>query len=94
MRLTFKHLYIFLRIPRYTKDNLIRLTQEVERRKKTNYESVKSSLQLDHIVFHEHSMKEFRDILRMRAKEGSNKYAKESLGLLSTRLFRDCGNEA
>ncbi|MDA8055430.1 MAG: hypothetical protein M0Z77_07265 [Thermoplasmatales archaeon] len=59
-----------------------------------NDESVKSSLQPDHIVFHEYSTEEIREILRMRAKEGLNEYDKESLGLLSALLVRDYRSDA
>ena len=58
-----------------------------------NDESVKSSLQPDHIVFHEYSTEEIREILRKRAKEGLNEYDKESLGLLSALLVRDYRSE-
>ncbi len=54
-----------------------------------NDERLKSSLQPDHIVFHEFSTEEIREILKMRAKEGFNEYDKEALGLLLTFLVRD-----
>ncbi|EQD55655.1 AAA family ATPase [mine drainage metagenome] len=59
-----------------------------------NDESVKSSLQPDHIVFHEYSSDEIREILKMRADEGLNRYDKESLGLLSAMLVRDYRSDA
>ena len=59
-----------------------------------NDESVKSSLQPDHIVFHEYSSDEIREILKMRADESLNKYDKESLGLLSAMLVRDYRSDA
>ncbi len=59
-----------------------------------NDESVKSSLQPDHIVFHEYSADEIREILKMRAKEGLNEYDKEALGLLSALLVRDYRSDA
>jgi cell division control protein 6 len=85
---------ILYHITRHTKANLILLTQKVYWYKNMNDESVKSSLQPDHIVFHEYSTEEIREILRMRAKEGLNEYDKESLGLLSALLVRDYRSDA
>ena len=51
-----------------------------------NDESVKSSLQPDHIVFHEYSANEMKEILEMRADEGLYKYSKEAISLLSAML--------
>ena len=53
-----------------------------------NDESVKSSLQSDHIVFHEYNADEIREILKMRAEEGLNKFDKIAIGLLSAMLVR------
>ena len=86
--------YILYHITRHTKANLILLTQKVYWYKNMNDESVKSSLQPDHIVFHEYSTGEIREILMMRAKEGLNEYGKESLGLLSALLVRDYRSDA
>ena len=58
---------VLYHITRHTKANLILLTQKVYWYKNLNDESVKSSLQPDHIVFHEYSTEEIREILRMRA---------------------------
>ncbi len=58
---------ILYHITRHTKANLILLTQKVYWYKNLNDESVKSSLQPDHIVFHEYNTEEIREILRMRA---------------------------
>ncbi len=81
-------------ITRHTKANLILLTQKVYWYKDMNDESVKSSLQPDHIVFHEYSSDEIREILKMRADEGLNKYDPDSLGLLSALLVRDYRSDA
>ena len=62
---------IICHIARHTNANLILLTQEVFWYKNMNDENVKSSLQSDHIVFHEYSTEEIREILKMRAKEGA-----------------------
>ena len=70
------------------------LAQKVYWYKNMNDESVKSSLQPDHIVFHEYSTEEIREILKMRAKEGLNEFDKESLGLLSALLVRDYRSDA
>ena len=86
--------YILYHITRHTKANLILLTQKVYWYKNMNDESVKSALQPDHIVFHEYSTGEIREILMMRAKEGLNEYGKESLGLLSALLVRDYRSDA
>ena len=86
--------YILYHIIRHTKANHIMLTQQVHCYKNMNDESVKSSLQPDHIVFHEYSREEIHEILRMRAKEGLNEYGKESLGLLSALLVRDFRSDA
>ena len=85
---------ILYHITRHTKANLILLTQKVYWYKNMNDESVKSSLQPDHIVFHEYNSEEIREILRMRAKEGLNEFDKESLGLLSALLVRDYRSDA
>ena len=85
---------ILYHITRHTKVNLILLTQKLYWYKNMNDESVKSSLQPDHIVFHEYSTGEIREILMMRAKEGLNEYGKESLGLLSALLVRDYRSDA
>ena len=85
---------ILYHLTRHTKANLILLTQKVYWYKDMNDESVKSSLQPDHIVFHEYSSDEIREILKMRADEGPNKYDKESLGLLSAMLVRDYRSDA
>ena len=70
---------ILYHITSHTRANLFLLTQKVYWYKSMNDESVKSSLQPDHIVFHEYSTEEIREILRMRAKKGLNEYDKESL---------------
>ena len=85
---------VLYHITRHTKANLILLTQKVYWYKNMNDESVKSSLQPDHIVFHEYSADEIREILKMRAKEGLNEYDKEALGLLSALLVRDYRSDA
>jgi cell division control protein 6 len=85
---------ILYHITRHTKVNLILLTQKVYWYKNMNDESVKSSLQPDHIVFHEYSTEEIRKILRMMAKEDLNEYDKGSLGLLSALLVRDYRSDA
>jgi cell division control protein 6 len=51
-------------------------------------------LQPDHILSHEYSTEEIREILRMRAKEGLNEYGNESPGLLSALLVRDYRSDA
>ena len=79
---------------RHIRTDLILLTQKAYWYKDMNDESVKSSLQPDHIVFHEYSSDEIREIVKMRADESLNKYDKESLGLLSAMLVRDYRNEA
>ena len=76
-------------IMRGIKANLILLTQKVYWYKNMNDESLKSSLQPDHIEFHKNSTVEIREILRMRTKEDMNKYDKESLDLLPALLVRD-----
>ena len=85
---------VLYHITRHTKANLILLTQKVYWYKNMNDESVKSSLQPDHIVFHEYSTEEIREILKMRAKEGLNEYGREALGLLSALLVRDYRSDA
>ena len=85
---------ILYHITRHTKVNLILLTQKLYWYKNMNDESVKSSLQPDHIVFHEYSTEEIRKILRMMAKEDLNEYDKGSLGLLSALLVRDYRSDA
>ena len=85
---------ILYHLTRHTKANLILLTQKVYWYKDMNDESVKSSLQPDHIVFHEYSSDEIKEILKMRANECLNKYDKESLGLLSAMLVRDYRRDA
>jgi cell division control protein 6 len=59
-----------------------------------NDESVKSSLQPDHIVFHEYCTEEIREIFRMREKEDLNEFDKESLGLSSALFVRDHRSDA
>ena len=86
--------YILYHITRHTKANLILLTQKVYWYNNMNDESVKSSLQPDHIIFHEYSTEEIREVLKMRTKEGLNEYDKESLDLLSALLVRDYRNDA
>ena len=81
-------------ITRHTKANLILLTQKVYWYKDMNDESVKSSLQPDHIVFHEYTANEMREILEMRAEEGLYNYSKEAIGLLSAMLVRDYRSDA
>ena len=61
---------ILYHITRRTKAILILLTQKVYWYKNMNDESVKSSLQTDHIVFHEYSTEEIREILKMGGKGG------------------------
>ena len=85
---------ILYHITRHTKANLILLTQKVYWYKDMNDESVKSSLQPDHIVFHEYNTDEIREILKMRAEEGLNKFDKVALGLLSALLVRDYRSDA
>ena len=79
---------------RHIRTDLILLTQKAYWYKDMNDESVKSSLQPDHIVFHEYSSDEIKEILKMRANECLNKYDKESLGLLSAMLVRDYRSDA
>ncbi|BAB60634.1 hypothetical protein [Thermoplasma volcanium GSS1] len=85
---------VLYHITRHTKANLILLTQKVYWYMDTNDESVKSSLQPDHIVFYEYSSDEIREILKMRADEGLNKYDPDSLGLLSAMLVRNYRSDA
>jgi len=85
---------ILYHITRHTKANLILLTQKVYWYKDMNDESVKSSLQPDHIVFHEYNADEIREILKMRAEEGLNKFDKEAISLLSALLVRDYRSDA
>ena len=85
---------ILYHITRHTKANHILLTQKVYWYKNMNDESIKNSLQPDHIVFHKYSTEEICEILRMKAKEGLNEYDKESLGLLSALLVRGYRSEA
>ena len=85
---------VLYHITRHTKANLILLTQKVYWYKDMNDESVKSSLQPDHIVFHEYNADEIREILKMRAEEGLNKFDKVALGLLSAMLVREYRSDA
>lgn len=85
---------ILYHITKHTKVNLILLTQKVYWYKNMNDGSVKSSLQPDHIVFHEHNTDETLEISKMRARESLNEYNKESLGLLSALLVRDFRSDA
>jgi len=85
---------ILYHITRQTKANLILLTQKVYWHKNMNDESVKSSLQPDHIVFHEYSANEMKEILEMRAEQGLYKYSKEAISLLSAMLVRDYRSDA
>ncbi len=85
---------ILYHITRRTKAILILLTQKVYWYKNMNDESVKSSLQPDHIVFHEYSTEEIMKILKTRAKEGLNEYGREALGLLYALLVRDYRSDA
>ena len=59
-----------------------------------NDESVKSSLQPDHIVFHEYCPEEIREIFRMGGKEDLKEFDKESLGLSSALFVRDHRSDA
>ena len=59
---------ILYHITRHTKANLILLKQKLYWYKTMHDASVKSSLQPDHIVFHEYSTEEIREILRMLFK--------------------------
>ena len=79
---------ILYHLTRHTKANLILLTQRVYWYKDMNDESVKSPLQPDHLVFHEYTSDEIREILKMRGEEGLNKYDQEFLGLLSASRIR------
>ena len=85
---------VLYHITRHTKANLILLTQKVYWYKDMSDESVKSSLQPDHIVFHEYSADEMKEILQMRAEEGLYKYSSEAISLLSAMLVRDYRSDA
>ncbi len=85
---------VLYHITRHTKVNLILLTQKVYWYKDMNDESVKSSLQPDHIVFHEYIPEELKEILTMRAEEGLYKYDDEALALLSAMLVKDYRSDA
>ncbi|SIM83686.1 Cdc6/Cdc18 family protein [Cuniculiplasma divulgatum] len=85
---------VLYHLSRHTKANLILLTQKVYWYKDMNDESVKSSMQPDHIVFHEYNADEIREILKMRAEEGLNKFDREALGLLSAMLVREYRSDA
>ena len=61
-----------------SKSSLTLLTQKGYWHKNMNDESVHSSLQFDHIVFHENNTERSRKILRVRAEEGLNEYDNES----------------
>lgn len=85
---------VLYHLSRHTRANLILPTQKVCWYKDMNDEVVKSSLQPDHVVFHEYSSDEIREILKMRADESLNKYDPDSLGLLSALLVRGYRNDA
>lgn len=85
---------VLYHITRHTKANFILLTQKVYWYMDMNDESVKSSLRPDHIVFREYNAGKIREILKMKADEGLNKYDPDSLGLLSAMLVRDYRSDA
>ncbi|EQB68660.1 MAG: hypothetical protein AMDU5_GPLC00009G0009 [Thermoplasmatales archaeon Gpl] len=64
---------ILYHFTRHTRTNPILLTQKVYWYMDMNDESVKSSLQPDHIVFHEYSSDEIGEILKMRALTNTTK---------------------
>ena len=54
------------------------MTQKAYWYENMNDERLKSSLQSDHIVFHEYSTEEIREILKMSQREDLNEYGREA----------------
>lgn len=79
---------------RNSKSNLLLLTQKVYWYKTMTDESVKSSLQPDHIVFHEYNAQELRDILIMRAIEGLNYFEESAISMLAAYVVREYRSDA
>jgi len=56
-------------------------------------ENIKSSLQPIHINFKTYKIDEIKTILKMRAKEGLNKYEEGGLNLMSAVIYRDYNSD-
>ncbi len=80
---------ILYHVSRSTKATLMLLTQKVYWYRDLNDESVKSSLQPAHIVFHEYDAKEMNEILKLRAEEGLYEYDDAAIANLSAMIIRN-----
>ena len=79
---------------RFTKANLILLTQKVYWYQNMSDESVKSSLQPDHVVFADYNTDQISQILNLRAEAGLNNYSQEAIALLSTLIVKEYRSDA
>ena len=80
---------VLYHISRQTKATLILLTQKVYWYRDMSDESVKSSLQPVHVVFHEYGAKEMSEILNLRASEGLVNYDDGLISLLSSLIVKN-----
>ena len=85
---------ILYHITRFTKSNLILLTQKVYWYQNMSDESVKSSLQPDNIFFKDYNTDQLSQILALRAEAGLNNYSQEALALLSTLIVKEYRSDA
>jgi len=85
---------VLYHVTRHTKANLILLTQKVYWYMGLDDESVKSSLQPDHIVFHDYDAEEMRKILTLRAEEGLVSYDESAISMLAALVVKEYRSDA